>query len=360
MPEPSERDNSNAQSAGDSENGDEDLSPVSLIVDLAVAISQLFFKDSKVGEYIEAFAPIIKMIGSKLFNEDDRELNLETETRSTESVETSSTLEKTYEDTPTGGASNVDDIIDKGIEKYLNLPTGTINVVNHEINQNIKEIDRTQEKQVNISDLPKNNDDFFEQERLKNASWLMRINADKNNGRPDAKLFMDIALVQPKRVPSTQDYQFISSDRNKELNEKYNLTGNKTIPEHYDGFKFSANSPTAHALNNSEEFRKQIFDEKKNFNKEIGKFKSDKLEIDFQDDKNLKYSFGHMTVLNPKIADNGYVEGGAFDLYNYSVMLKEYIKGDVLGTFYNNGAKVLQSTGHLKNYYIFIPVKLKI
>ena len=80
MPEPSERDNSNAQSAGDSENGDEDLSPVSLIVDLAVAISQLFFKDSKVGEYIEAFAPIIKTIGGKLFGEEDDELNFETDT----------------------------------------------------------------------------------------------------------------------------------------------------------------------------------------------------------------------------------------------------------------------------------------
>ena len=128
MPEPSERDNSNAQSAGDSENGDEDLSPVSLIVDLAVAISQLFFKDSKVGEYIEAFAPIIKTIGGKLFGEEDDELNLETDTaENTETPETPDlSVTKDEEGTPTGGASEVNNIIDSGIEKYLDLPTGTI------------------------------------------------------------------------------------------------------------------------------------------------------------------------------------------------------------------------------------------
>ena len=48
----------------------------------------------------------------------------------------------------------------------------------------------------------------------------MRKNAEKNADRPDAKLFMDIALVHPKNVPSTQDYQFVSSKNTKALNEK--------------------------------------------------------------------------------------------------------------------------------------------
>ena len=117
---------------------------------------------------------------------------------------------------------------------------------------------KREEESSNIKDLPKNNDDFFEKERNNPQSVLMRLNAEKNVDRPEAQLFMDIALVGPKNVPSTQDYQFVSSKYNKEINDKYNLTRNKEIPSHYDGFEFSADSPTAQALNNSEEFKNQF------------------------------------------------------------------------------------------------------
>ena len=96
-----------------------------------------------------------------------------------------------------------------------------------------------EKEQSEIKDLPKNNDDYFEKERNNPQSVLMRVNAERNAQRPDAKLFMDIALVGPKNVPSTQDYQFVSSKNNKEINDKYNLSGNKEIPAHYDGFEFS-------------------------------------------------------------------------------------------------------------------------
>jgi len=186
----------------------------------------------------------------------------------------------------------------------------------------------------------------------------MRVNGERNAERPDAKLFMDIALVGPKNVPSTQDYQFISSKKNKEINEKYNLTGNKEIPSHYDGFEFSADSPTAQALNNSEEFKNQILSSK-NYDSTTGVFKTDKLEIEFNNDKNLQYSFGHMTVLEPKI-ENNYITGTGYDKYNYEAMYgKKFDDVPKETKSLNNKARFLQATGKLKNYYVFVPVKIK-
>jgi hypothetical protein len=220
-------------------------------------------------------------------------------------------------------------------------------------------IDRDKEPK-NIEDLPKNNDEFFEKERNNPQSWLMRKNAEKNVNNPDAKLFMDIALVNPKNVQSTQDYQFVSSENVKKLNERYNLTGNKEIPNHYDGFEFSADSPTAKALNSSEELKNEIFNETKNYNPQTGTFKSDKLEIEFKNDKNLQYSFGHMTILNPKLKD-GFVTGMGYDTYDFDAMYGKNFKNVSKETKnLNNSAYALQSSGHLNNYYILVPLKVKI
>ena len=220
-------------------------------------------------------------------------------------------------------------------------------------------IDRDKEPK-RIEDLPKNNDEFFEKERNNPQSLLMRKNAEKNANNPDAKLFMDIALVNPKNVPSTQDYQFISSKSVKALNEKYNLTGNKEIPSHYDGFEFSADSPTAKALNNSDELKNEIFNETKNYNSDTGAFKSDKLEIEFKNDKNLQYSFGHMTILEPKI-EGGYVTGVGYDKYDFDAMYGKKFK-DVSpeAKDLNNKAYALQTSTKLRNYFIFVPVNIKI
>ena len=219
-------------------------------------------------------------------------------------------------------------------------------------------IDRKKEIS-DIKNLPKNNDDFFEKERNNPQSVLMRVNGERNADRPDAKLFMDIALVGPKNVPSTQDYKFISSKKNKELNEKYNLTGNKEIPNHYDGFEFSANSPTAKTLNRSVEFKNQILDSK-NYDSVTGTFKRDKLEIEFKNDTNLQYSFGHMTVLNPKI-ENGYITGIGYDKYNYEAMYGKKFENVAKETkSLNNKARFLQAISKLKNYYVLVPVKVKI
>ena len=203
----------------------------------------------------------------------------------------------------------------------------------------------------------KNNDEFFEKESQEVQNGLIKFNHEQNANRPDAKLFMDIALVHPKRVPSCQDYQFIPSTHNAELNQAFQLEGNKTIPDEYDGFIFSANSPTAQRLNNSEEFKSQILRED-NYDSATGQFKRDKLEIEFKEDKNLFYSFGHMTILNPKITKEGYVEGCAYDKYNFDLIDK--YKNDYNGTIINNSAWSLQTILHLRNYYVLVPIRIKI
>ena len=125
------------------------------------------------------------------------------------------------------------------------------------------------------------------------------------------------------------------------------------------GFKFSTESPTAKRLNESRELHDEIFNSK-NYDFKTGEFKSDKLMIEFKNDENLNYSFGHMTILNPKIKD-GYVVGTAFDLYDFDAMYGEKFEDVSQRTKdLNNRAYTLQTLGQLKNYYIFVPIKVKI
>ena len=60
-------------------------------------------------------------------------------------------------------------------------------------------------------------------------------------------------------------------------------------------------------------------------------------------------------MLNPKITDDGYVEGVVFDKYDYD---KKYLDTPE-ATFYNTGAWGLQQMKHLEDYYYFIPVRFK-
>lgn len=200
-----------------------------------------------------------------------------------------------------------------------------------------------------------NNDELFDSEVEKPWTFLMAKNHEMNSNRPDAKLFMDLALIRPKQVPSCRDYQFIDSKNVPELNRQFALTGNKEIPSWYDGFSFSKDSPTAQRLNSSEEFKAQLL-KPENYNAETGTFRRDKLEIEFKDDKNLQYSFGHMTVLNPKITKDGYIEGLGYDKYDYEWLKQDGSEAVKL----NNYARDLQLIQHLRNYFILIPIRVKL
>ena len=74
----------------------------------------------------------------------------------------------------------------------------------------------------------------------------------------------------------------------------------------------------------------------------------------------MQYSFGHMTILNPKI-ENGYITGIGFDKYDYEAMYSKRFENVSQKTkSLNNKARFLQAIGKLKNYYILAPVKIKV
>ena len=67
-----------------------------------------------------------------------------------------------------------------------------------------------------------------------------------------------------------------------------------------------------------------------------------------------------MTVINPKI-ENGYITGIGYDKYDYEAMYgKKFAHVSKEAKSLNNKAKFLQSTSKLKNYYVLVPIKVKI
>ena len=82
--------------------------------------------------------------------------------------------------------------------------------------------------------------------------------------------------------------------------------------------------------------------------------------IELTEDKNLHYSIGHGTILNPTIDKNGNFSGLLFDKYDFRPMLKEeFIDKNQIAKI-NNKAYILQSFGQIENYYILIPIKFRL
>ncbi|MBQ7763816.1 hypothetical protein IJ384_00460 [bacterium] len=72
-----------------------------------------------------------------------------------------------------------------------------------------------------------------------------------------------------------------------------------------------------------------------------------------------------MTLINPKITKDGYIEGVGYDKYNYDYHYNNYKKDknipqDIKTTLLNDSAASLQKLQHLKNYFIFVPVRIKL
>lgn len=184
---------------------------------------------------------------------------------------------------------------------------------------------------------------------------LMQFNKYMNANNPDAKEWMDLGLGGPKNAPVSKEYTFISSKFNDNLNRDLILTGNKFIPKDYDGFIFNKDSSIAQNISNSKEFQNQVYAQ---FNDKTQKFKTDKLELNFTKDDNLKLSIGHGTLLHPQIDNKGYFTGLVYDKYNYEPKYYNYESSPKINLL-NNSAFLIQSTGLLKKYYILIPVSFK-
>ena len=120
------------------------------------------------------------------------------------------------------------------------------------------------------------------------------------------------------------------------------------------GIEFTKDSEFSKRVSGNEDFQKTIKEAIENNNGKL----PDKIELDFSKDKNLNYSIGHGTLLNPKVTEDGYIEGVVFDKYDYKLLRKEYYE-NYPATIYNNGAWVLQKMKKLEDYYYFVPVRFK-
>ena len=134
-------------------------------------------------------------------------------------------------------------------------------------------------------------------------------------------------------------------------NDKYKLTGNKTIPSDMKGIEFSKDSDFSKRISEDSGFQQTVKDA---IDKNGGKL-PEKIELDFSKDENLNYSIGHGTLLNAKVTNDGYVEGVVFDKYDYE---KKYLD-TAKATFYNAGATGLHDLKRLEYYYYFVPVRFK-
>ena len=79
-------------------------------------------------------------------------------------------------------------------------------------------------------------------------------------------------------------------------------------------------------------------------------------------DKNLHYSIGHGTILNPYIDKQGYFNGVLYDIYDFE-LLPYYYKNDYYNyrlTLANNGAYALQNRKMIDKYYLLVPIKFKL
>ena len=120
------------------------------------------------------------------------------------------------------------------------------------------------------------------------------------------------------------------------------------------GIEFTKDSDFSKRISENGDFQQTVKDA---IEKNGGKM-PDKIELDFNKNSNLNYSIGHATLLNPKITNDGYIEGVVFDKYDYDLHYYEYYT-KYPATLYNNGAVKLHDWNKLEYYYYFVPVKFK-
>ena len=124
--------------------------------------------------------------------------------------------------------------------------------------------------------------------------------------------------------------------------------------DNMDMLFFNDNSSLSKELSESDQLQKEIL---KHYNYRENTFDTDSINITLNQDKNLHYSIGHGTILEPHIDNDGYFNGYLYDIYDFDFTNKF----DDLDVFlYNNGAFALQWFGKLDNYYVIIPVRFKI
>ena len=248
------------------------------------------------------------------------------------------------------------EMVVKELDNYMNLQNNIIRniVANPPINsQPIIERNSTAQEKPNINSMnfapyPSPYLNSYTQPDVIKVNPLRFINDSMNQNRPDAKKFMDIALAFPDTYAQTPEYMVIPKKFNKAVSKHLNVD----IPNNWNGIVFEDDSPTSQNLSNSPQLQQQVVSLYRN-----GKFLSDKIPIELNQDRNLHYSVGHGTILRPQIDQNGYFKGILFDWYDFDWLPinRENLQTNII----NDAAFILQKIKLLKNYYTFIPIKFK-
>ena len=188
---------------------------------------------------------------------------------------------------------------------------------------------------------------------------LMLINEEKNKNNPDAKELMRISIVGLNNISKNDKYTVIPSNKTKNINNALRINNSLSlkIDNKWGGVRFAEDSRLSKNLSNSPQLQRQVKDycqKHKNIdnNAQIG--------IELTEDKNLHYSIGHGTILNPTKDKNGNFNGLLFDKYDFSPMLKEEFVDKNQTAKVNNRAYLLQMTHRINNYYLLIPISFKL
>ena len=246
------------------------------------------------------------------------------------------------------------EMVVKELNNYMNLQNNIIRNIaaNNPVNSQ-PVIERNTPAQyklnsMNFAPYPSPYINSYTQPDVIKINPLRFINDTMNQKRPDAKKFMDMALAFPDEYARTPEYFIIPKKFNKAVSKHLNVD----IPNNWNGIVFEDDSPTSQNLSNSPQLQQQVVSLYKN-----GKFLSDKIPIELNQDRNLHYSVGHGTIIRPQIDQNGYFKGILFDWYDFDWLPinRENLQTNII----NDAAFILQKIKLLKNYYTFIPIKFK-
>ena len=222
--------------------------------------------------------------------------------------------------------------------------------------------------QVDVGQLPTNINNFnpmdivndFKDEAIKNTIKnfnynLHKFNYDKNIERPEARLLMDLSIDKFKTVKDNSQFIVLQPSNNAKITQQYNLnTPGLAIDPKWYGVAFANDSDMSRKLSTSPQLQKQV---RSSFDSNRNVFKTDKIGIELNQDRNLHYSIGHGTILNPYVDNQGYFNGVLYDIYDFDLM-KDYSNPYLAGI--NNFAYGLQKVNQIDKYYVLVPIKFKL
>ena len=248
------------------------------------------------------------------------------------------------------------EMVVKELNNYMNLQNNIIrniaanNPVNSQpvIERNTPAQYKPNLNSMNFAPYPSPYINSYTQPDVIKVNPLRFINDTMNQNRSGAKKFMDMALAFPDAYARTPEYMIIPKKFNKAVSKHLNVD----IPRDWNGVAFEDNSPTSQNLSNSSQLQQQVVSLYRN-----GKFLSDKIPIELNQDKNLHYSVGHGTIIRPNVDKNGYFKGILFDWYDFDWLPID--RQNLQTNIINDAAFILQKIKMLKNYYILIPIKFK-